>query len=232
MLALVAVLAALPAAPADAAPETSPGVRLVTTIPERGVISARLIGQHLYVSSLSGVTVFDISNPRAPVRVGRVDLPNAQNEDVDAGSGILLVSDDPFGGRGILHVIDVHDPANPRLLSTYGTWARGLLNFNAPPPRRGGIGHTATCIQQCRYAWLAGSSAGIEIVDLGPAHRAAPGASPRARLPGWSGRTTCRSTAPGSRGWRAATGRPPTTSPTPFTHGSSSARTAADRAGR
>jgi len=166
LLAVLAVLVALFAVPASAAPETSPGVQLVTTIPERGVISARLIGQHLYVSSLSGVTVFDISNPRAPVRVGRLDLPNAQNEDVDAGSGILLVSDDPFGGRGILHVIDVHDPANPRLLSTYGTWAPGLLNFDKRPPRRGGIGHTATCIQQCRYAWLAGSSAGIEIVDL------------------------------------------------------------------
>src|SRR3954468_24673037 len=169
-LALIAVLAALPAAPALAAPETSPGVALVTSIPERGVISARMVGQHLYVSSLTGVTVFDISRPRAPVRVGRLDLPNAQNEDVDVGSGIMLVSDDPFGGRGILHVIDVHDPAHPRLLSTYSTWARGMLDYLAPP-RRGGIGHTATCIQQCRYAWLAGSSAGIDIVDLrDPAH--------------------------------------------------------------
>jgi len=167
----MAVLVVLPPAPALAAPETSPGVRLVASIPERGVISARVVGRHLYASSLTGVSVFDISNPQAPVRVGRLDLPNAQNEDVDVGSGILLVSDDPFGGRGILHVIDVHDPANPRLLSTYSTWARGLLDFSAPPPRRGGVGHTATCIQQCRYAWLAGSSAGIEIVDLrDPAH--------------------------------------------------------------
>ncbi len=170
-LVLMAILAVLPAAPAIAAPETSPGVRLVTSIPERGVISARMVGQHLYVSSLTGVSVFDISSPRVPVRVGRLDLPNAQNEDVDVGSGIMLVSDDPFGGRGILHVIDVHDPANPRLLSTYSTWARGMFNDLAPPPRRGGIGHTATCIQQCHYAWLAGSPAGIEIVDLrDPAH--------------------------------------------------------------
>jgi hypothetical protein len=166
----MAVLAALPAAPALAAPETSPGVARVTSIRERGVISARMVGHHLYVSSLTGVTVFDISRPRAPVRVGRLDLPNAQNEDVDVGSGIMLVSDDPFGGRGILHVIDVHDPAHPRLLSTYSTWARGMLDYLAPP-RRGGIGHTATCIQQCRYAWLAGSSAGIDVVDLrDPAH--------------------------------------------------------------
>jgi len=166
--------ATLFAAPASAAVETSPGVRLVGSIPERGVVSARAVGNLLYVSSLGGVTIFDISNPQAPARVGRLDLPNAQNEDVDVGSGILLVSDDPFGGRGILHIIDVRDPANPRLLSTYSTWAPGLLDVFTPggrPPRRGGIGHTASCIQDCRYAWLAGSPAGIDIVDLrDPAH--------------------------------------------------------------
>jgi hypothetical protein len=167
LLAAVAVALGLAAAPAQAAPETSPGVRLVASIPERGVISARAVGRHLYVSSLSGVTIFDISRPQAPVRVGRLELPNAQNEDVDVGSGILLVSDDPIGGRGILHVIDVHDPAHPRLLSTYSTWAPAAFEG----ARRNGIGHTATCIQQCRYAWLAGSSAGIEVIDLrDPAH--------------------------------------------------------------
>jgi hypothetical protein len=166
---LLAVLAGLAlAAPAQAAPETSPGVRLIASIPERGVVSARAVGKHLYVSSLTGVSVFDISQPQAPVRVGRLDLPNAQNEDVDVGSGILLVSDDPYGGRGVLHVIDVRDPAHPRELSTYTTWVPGIFSSL---PRRGGIGHTATCIQRCRYAWLAGSPAGIEVVDLrDPAH--------------------------------------------------------------
>jgi LVIVD repeat len=161
--------AAVFAAPASAAVETSPGVRLVSSIPERGIVSGRAVGNLLYVSSLGGVTIFDISNPQAPARVGRLDLPNAQNEDVDVGSGILLVSDDPFVGRGILHIIDVRDPANPRLLSTYSTWAAGLFDVFTPrgrAPRRGGIGHTASCIQQCRYAWLAGSPAGIDIVDL------------------------------------------------------------------
>ncbi len=129
------------------------------------MISARAVGRHLYVSSLTGVTIFDITTPRAPVRVGRLDLPNAQNEDVDVGSGILLVSDDPYGGRGIVHVIDVRDPANPRRISTLDTWARGLADPFAVPRRRG-IGHTVSCIQQCRWAWLAGSSGGIDIVDL------------------------------------------------------------------
>jgi LVIVD repeat-containing protein len=170
VLTLAIALAALAAAPAAAAPETSPGVSLVTSIPERGVVSAKIVGRHMYVSSLSGVSVFDIGNPRAPVRVGRLDLPNVQNEDVDVGSGILLVSDDPIGGRGVLHVVDVRDPTHPRVLSTFTTWARGLIDFFRPPRRRG-IGHTATCIQQCRYAWLAGSPAGIDVIDLrDPAH--------------------------------------------------------------
>jgi hypothetical protein len=163
--ALIALAAFLICPGAAQAAETSRGVRVATTIPERGVVSARAVGSHLYVSSLTGVTVFDISRPRAPVRVGRLDLPNAQNEDVDVGSGILLVSDDPFGGRGILHVIDVRDPTQPRPLSTFTTWAPGLMDI-FEPPRRGGIGHTATCIDECRYAWLAGSPAGIDIVDL------------------------------------------------------------------
>ena len=147
----LAVALALPGTALAA--ETSPGVSLVGSIPERGVISARAVGQHLYVSALSGMSIYDVSDPRAPVRVGRLELPNAQNEDVDVGSGIMLVSDDPVGGRGILHVIDVSDPAAPRVLSTYST-------------RRRLFGHTATCIQDCRYAWLAGSSEGVEVVDL------------------------------------------------------------------
>jgi hypothetical protein len=165
----LAVALALPGTALAA--ETSPGVSLVGSIPERGVISARAVGQHLYVSALSGVSIYDVSDPRAPVRVGRLELPNAQNEDVDVGSGIMLVSDDPLGGRGVLHVIDVRDPANPTLLSSFRTWTPGLYDFGAPLPRRRGIGHTASCIQDCRYAWLAGSPGGIDIVDLrDPAH--------------------------------------------------------------
>ena len=72
------------------------------------------------------------------------------------------------------------------MLSTYRTWTPGLFDFSSPPPRKRGIGHTVSCIQQCRYAWLAGSSAGIEIVDLrDPAH-------PRSRAD-----------VPGARGGRA-----------------------------
>ena len=160
---LLAVLAL--AAPASAA--TSPGVTVRGTVPEPGVVSAKPVGNLLYVSALTGVSIYDISDPAAPRRIGRLDLPNVQNEDVDVADGILLVSDDPIGGRGILYVVDVRDPTRPRLLSQYDTWAPGLLaDVGRTTRRRGGIGHTASCIQGCRYAWLAGSSDGIEVVDL------------------------------------------------------------------
>ena len=81
----------------------------------------------------------------------------------------MLVSDEAFVGAGVLHVVDVRDPRNPRVLSRYSTWSNGMSLFEPTgATRRGGIGHTATCIQGCRWAWLAGSlsGAGIEVVDL------------------------------------------------------------------
>jgi hypothetical protein len=168
-LALVAVLIA--AGPAHAA-DSSAGISVLRTIPEPGVVSARAVGNLLYVSAVSGVSIYDVSDPRTPRRIGRLELPNAQNEDVDVGNGVMLVTDDPFGGRGILHVVDVRDPRHPRVLSRYSTWAPGLDLFGlGSSPGRGGIGHTATCIQSCRWAWLAGSPDGIEVVDLrDPSH--------------------------------------------------------------
>jgi hypothetical protein len=169
-----AILLALaaPAAAQDTLPgvmQASPGVTPVATLPEPGVVSARAKGNFLYVSTISGVSIYDITDPRAPNRVGRVDLPNAQNEDVDVGDGILLVSDDPHGWRGLLHVVDVRDPTRPRVVGRLRTWTRGI--FAKGPraedqPRKRGIGHTATCIDGCRWAYLAGSTAGIDIVDL------------------------------------------------------------------
>ena len=171
LLGLALVTGLLPAAPAHAL-DVSPGVSHLRTLPERGIVSARAVGNLLYVSGLTGVSIYDTTEPRAPARIGRLELPNAQNEDVDVGNGIMLISDDPFGGRGILHVVDVREPRHPRVLSRYSTWTPGLDLFTGgSSPGRGGIGHTATCIQDCRWAWLAGSPDGIEVVDLrDPSH--------------------------------------------------------------
>ena len=174
---LPAVLAAatavlLPATPSAAAPavDKSDNVSYLGTVAQRGVVSVRSKGNHMFVSTVTGLIVLDISDPRAPRRVGKLDMPLAQNEDVDIGGDILLLSDEPGVGAGVLHVIDISDPTNPREIASYNTWAPGvitdLFGLDDTRPTRGGIGHTATCVQQCRYAYLAGSDAGIDIVDL------------------------------------------------------------------
>jgi hypothetical protein len=166
LLALALLAGLVLAAPAWAF-DASAGVSYLRTIPEPGIVSARAVGDLLYVSALTGVSIYDVSQPRSPVRIGRLDLPNAQNEDVDVGNGIMLITDDPYGGRGVLHVVDVRNPRRPRVLSRYSTWVPGLLTgFGDVRTRRGGIGHTATCIHDCKWAWLAGSPDGIEVVDL------------------------------------------------------------------
>ncbi len=171
--ALVAAAALLVPATAGAAPpvaDKSDNVQHLGTVAERGVVSVRSRGNHMFVSTVTGLTVLDITDPRVPRKVGRLDMRLAQNEDVDLGGNILLLSDEPGVGEGVLHVIDISDPANPRELSTYNTWAPGvitdLFGLDNTRPTRGGIGHTATCLQECRYAYLAGSDAGIDIVDL------------------------------------------------------------------
>jgi len=167
---VLAALAALVLAPAAARGEVSPGVEHLATLPEPALVSARVKDGVLYASTLRGITAYDVrTDPAAPARLGELALPNVQNEDVDVGSGILLVSDEPYGGRGILHVVDVRDPRAMRVVSTYTTWRSGLFDEAFPRfrvGRRGGLGHTASCVQECRWAWLAGAGGGIEVVDL------------------------------------------------------------------
>jgi LVIVD repeat len=167
VLGLTATTAALAQ---GAAAERSSNVAHLTTLQERGVVSARARGANLFVSTTTGLSVYDIADPRAPRRVGRLDLPVAQNEDVDLAGNVLLMSDEPSGGAGRLHVVDIADPTAPRIIATYDTWAPGgleaLLGLETPSTSRGGIGHTVTCVQGCRWAYLAGSALGIEIVDL------------------------------------------------------------------
>jgi len=74
----------------------------------------------------------------------------------------------------VLYVIDISNPRRPLLKAAMPngfieTGVPGILGL--PEPQEKGIGHTASCIQRCRFAYLAGTSGGIQIVDLrDPAH--------------------------------------------------------------
>jgi hypothetical protein len=170
VIAVMAVTLALaPAAWAlpEPAAERSENVSWVATLDEPNGVSARFRGTEMYVSTLRGLSVYDVSKPDAPRKIGSLDLPHFENEDVDLAGDILLISNDPSEGKGVLYVISIKDPANPAILSTFDTGtifgSEGEVFFGAPTR---GTGHTASCIQSCRYVYLAGTASGIDIVDL------------------------------------------------------------------
>lgn len=156
---IVSVLAlALTGAPAPAVPPVvggavaSSNVDLVGNVPDVGAIGAKIIGDTMYVTTVAGLQIYDLSlGLGVPVPVGSLPLAHFENEDVDTNGEILLISADY--GLGIpqvqLFVVDVSNVNAPLLLST----------LTVPD------GHTVSCINDCSYGWLAGSSE-IYVVDL------------------------------------------------------------------
>ena len=201
-LALLAVAAlAWSATPARAAsaPLHSDNVSLLTTLPEAvGAASARFSGHYMYVSTWKGLLIYDIAKPEAPQRVSFLPLPHFENEDVDAGNGLVIISNDPSEGLGVVYVIDVHNPALPKILAAVpnGTIAGDLGDLNN---NGSATGHIANCIKACRYLWLTGTSQGLSIYDLRnpaspqfvklvpmPKRKALPGEDPSTIRPGFT----------------------------------------------
>jgi hypothetical protein len=142
----------LPGAPAAAGGAiASDNVKFVMNIPDLVAVGARRIGDTLYVTTAQGIRIYDVSTG-LPVLMGAADLPHLQNEDVDTNGKVLLVAADHFAGvNNTLYVFDVSNGHVPILASVIR---------NIP------MAHTATCIQNCRYAWLGGGNGEIGVVDL------------------------------------------------------------------
>jgi hypothetical protein len=145
----------IPAQDAEPAPLMSSNIQLVTALPNPGVIGARFKGNVMYVTTVSGLTTYDVSDPKAPVELGRLPLPHFENEDVDLAGDILLISNDASESTGILYVIDISDPAAPAILSTF--------QMGGSPA--GGPGHTASCILNCHFAWVTDGGV-MRVIDL------------------------------------------------------------------
>jgi hypothetical protein len=142
-------------APANAIPPIATGsfasenVDLVATIPDQQAIGAKIIGDYMYLTTTHGVRIYDVSQG-VPLLTGALALPHFENESVDTNGEVLLVSADSFvlGGTGlnILAVIDVSNKNAPILAGV-------TLQED---------GHTATCIDDCNYAYTTGG----EIFDI------------------------------------------------------------------
>jgi hypothetical protein len=130
----------------------------------------------MYVTGTEGLEIYDVSKPELPILTGALPLPHFENEDVDLGGDILLISNDPSETVGFLYVIDISDPSLPKLKGVMENGvgdgqAQDVLDIFGVPPVDGlpetGIGHTASCVNaDCTWAYLAGTSKGITIVDL------------------------------------------------------------------
>ena len=124
LLLICAALPLLAAAPAQAQLRSG-NVSLLTKLPDSaGAIGARFSpdGRTMYVSSATGLKVYDVSTPAAPRKLSQLPLPHFENEDVDVGRDTVVITNDPsFSGVGIIYLIDVSDPAAPRLRSTLPT---------------------------------------------------------------------------------------------------------------
>ena len=155
---------------------TSPGVRLVDTVPyETGMISAAFArtGPYFYTSSLDSISVFDTSDPAHPKLTGTVDNLVFENEAMtygerrtgrDAVERFVLVGADLYQasssdiqhvnvGGGELLVVDVTDPTNPHVRS------RVAVDNST---------HTVACVDEwnCNYAYSAGDNGEFSVIDL------------------------------------------------------------------
>src|SRR3954463_3372312 len=165
--ALAVALALLGATQAFAAPFHSDNVQLVTKLPDTaGAARARFGGKHMYVSTGKGLSVFDVSKADDPQRVGFLPLPHFENEDVDAAGNIVVISNDPSEGIGLLYIIDVSNPATPMIKAIMPNGITGKSTVNDPLGNSSRTGHIANCLQQCKYLWLTGTDQGVVVIDL------------------------------------------------------------------
>lgn len=122
-------------------PLDNPGVSAALRVDDRG----RTL---MYVSGVPGLSIYDVSDPAAPLVLGHLPLPNWENEDISiSGDGKTALMTE-FTGIFYLHVFDVSDPTLPVLTATKPLQAAG---------------HIADCMDhECDVVW--GSDG--EIFDL------------------------------------------------------------------
>lgn len=180
MLALLAVAPAQAAKPPDKGkppkedPPTATRVEHLGTLPAPAGIGANFKEadgrDYMFVTGTAGLYVYDVTNAASlaatPAPVSVLPLPHYENEDVSIGGDRLLISGDGILGAGVLLVVDISNPQVPTI-------------ERAMKMEPLGEGHTATCIQDCKYAWVAGNQifSGITVLDLDKAPAVGAGAN-------------------------------------------------------
>src|SRR6186713_1466352 len=110
---------------------------------------AKIVGNRMFVTSAKNISIYDISTPETPVRVGFIPNVSWENEEVPTNGKILAVASDFFSlmpncvnsgemgtdqVTGCIQYFDVRDPANIR-------------EIGATPTEN----HTAECVLDCTW---------------------------------------------------------------------------------
>jgi hypothetical protein len=165
----------LDARPGVPVPVASQNVELLATIPDVGAISTAFsqFEPLMYVNTLNGVSIYDISDPELPLLTGALPLPHFENESMSLGeradgTKFVIIGVDVHAvtptdtarpaivGTSQKHliIVDVTDPANPRM--------RGRTNTSSST-------HTVQCIPpDCLYAYTSGAyqNGKFHVIDL------------------------------------------------------------------
>jgi hypothetical protein len=133
------------------------------------VVREDLGGRKLfYMTGQRGLSIYDVSEPAAPVRIGHVFFPHSQNEDLkvsDDGTRAVIAADGRLAApiapatTGI-HVVDTTDPTAPRLAGSTNRQVNLLATGEDRPELTGRVEHTAECADaDCE--WIYGANSGV-----------------------------------------------------------------------
>jgi hypothetical protein len=157
-----AVLAALALAPAGASAQnigpdyvTSDNVELIGRLKQAGDgVGARIVGNIMYVTSTTHLTVFDITNAESPAMLGALTMDvEFENEDVPTNGKVLGIS----ASIGCETVTLVTNPGTTNCLNLYDVSNPAAPKFVKAVPGAGD--HTQECVLDC--TWFYGSEGTI-----------------------------------------------------------------------
>ncbi len=155
-LGLPALSGGTPVTAAPVAPGfTSPNVEWLATIADTGAIGAKFVtdkrgkATYMYLTSVKGLSIYDVKNPEVPVPLGRLALPHFENEDIDGNENVAIISTSP-GGQ--IFVVDTTNKLAPTLATVLQT--------------DDGDAHTSNCIDNCKRWFYATEGDYIKAVDL------------------------------------------------------------------
>ena len=140
----------------------SSNIKFLANLPIPTAISLAFIGNTVFVSTVEGLYSVDISDPTNPQLLGSIPMYIWENEHMqaDPARNLVIIARDPRGFTtpattafpyGATHIIDV---SNPRAMTE--------LSFHTQP-----TGHTATCINDCKFLWIAGPASPAIAVQSG-----------------------------------------------------------------